>query len=112
MWWSAMSLNGWISMFPIPVKGDRAVCKVRLWHRAHPMASNKADPRAADGLIDVGVGGADSRMKAAKLTVSEGLVVPPAPMLLESSGVGLKTQPGTADRSLGKSSLDTPCSTL
>ena len=32
--------------------------------------------------------------------------------LVASSGVPLKTQPGTALRSLGKFSLETPCSTL
>jgi hypothetical protein len=36
----------------------------------------------------------------------------PWPVLTSSSGVGLNTQPATAERSLVNTSLETPCSTL
>src|SRR6266851_1370627 len=117
-----------MSMFPIPVNGELAVCNVRLWHSTQPipglptLAPKSCEPRACEAVYDAtgsGVGAALSLMKAAKLTVSEDIwlavpVVLPLEVvrLVESSGVGLKTQPGTAERSLPKTSLATPCSTL
>src|SRR5260370_42314122 len=113
---------------PIPVNGEAAVCKVRVWHSTHPipglltLAPKSCEPRACDAVYcegGTGVGGLVSRMKAAKFTVSEDiwLAVPvglpvEGVMLVESSGVGLKTQPATAERSFLKTSLATPCSTL
>src|SRR5712664_350205 len=114
-------------MPPIPVNGEAAVCNVRLWHSTHPipglltLAPKSCEPRACEAVYcdtGTGVGGAVSLMKAAKLTVSEDIwfavpvVLVPTVMLVESSGVGLKTQPATAERSFWKTSLATPCSTL
>src|ERR1700687_1056208 len=119
-----------MSMFPIRVNGEAAVCNVRLWHRTHPIPAAAAllasvpkscEPRACEAVYcdgATGVGAAVSLMKAAKFTVSEDIwlavpvVLVPTVMFVESSGVGLKTQPGTAERSLPKTSLATPCSTL
>ncbi len=99
-----------------------------MWHSTHPipglltLVPNTTEPRACEAVYcegGTGVGGAVSLMKAAKFTVSEDIwlavpVVLPVDvvMLVESSGVGLKTQPATAERSFWKTSLATPCSTL
>ena len=56
----------------------------------------------------VGVGGAERRINAAKLTTSESAPV----TLVKSSGVALNAHPVTSTRSFGKASFDTPCSTL
>src|SRR5262249_13091560 len=82
------------------------------------MLPNNADPLCADDVSAAGAGGAVRRMNAAKLTVSDDRSetlptgLPFTVRLVPSSGPGLKTQPGTAERSLGKTSFETPCSTL
>src|SRR5205807_10097968 len=96
---------------------DLVVCRVGVWHKAHPMALKMFLPRAVDVFCGPGAGGAERRMNPAKFTVSEeksaaGLMPGVAFRLVWSSGVPLNTQPGTALRSLGNTSLLTPCSTL
>jgi hypothetical protein len=76
------------------------------------MLLNNDWPFSSDDVCVVGAGGAESRMNAAKFMMSEGVVLPPDPMLVWSSGVALKMQPATAARSFGNNSLDTPCSTF
>src|ERR1043165_296840 len=93
----------------MPVMGEAAVVRLREWQCTQPTLSNSAEPRVAAADKGAGVGGADRRMKFANCTMSE---VPPSLVEIGSSGVGLKTQPGTAERSLVKPSLLTPCSTL
>jgi len=101
------------------------VVRLSEWQSTQPipgfeLVPNSALPLSSDCVLVVGVGGAVNRMKAAKLTESADIwfavpVVPPPTglvMLVESSGVGLNTQPATADRSFGNPSLETPCSTL
>lgn len=89
------------------------------WQSAQPMLLKAADPFCVEVVGAAGAGGADKRANAAKFTMSEDIseAVPlelPEPfcMFVASSGEPLKTQPGTAERSLGNSSLATPCSTL
>src|SRR5579859_5841575 len=94
------------------VKTDAAVVSEVLWHRLHPMLLNSDCPFSSDEVCVVGTGGAERRMNAAKLIMSEGVVLPPEPMLVWSSGVALNTQPAVTPRSFGKTSFDTPCSTL
>src|SRR5262249_46632263 len=104
----------------MPVNLDLAVVSDGEWHMAQPMLLNRFDPFWIDGDDGPGVGGAVRRMNAAKLMMSEDIwfavpVLPPVSglvMFVESSGVALNTQPATAERSLGKPSLETPCSTL
>src|SRR5712692_5933976 len=104
---------------------DLPVVRLAVWHRTQPILLNRAAPFISDAVAVVGAGGSDSRMKAAKFTVSAVIsdavpsVVPKLAlavlgfrMLVSSSGVPLNTQPETAARSLGNSSLATPCSTL
>src|SRR5258706_525495 len=104
----AKSENGWYVTFDMPVSGDAAVVRFREWHCTQPTLSKSAEPRVAEAESAAGVGGASMRAKLAKCTTSD------APSLLDSgsSGVALKTQPGTPERSLVKPSLVTPCSTL
>ncbi len=72
-----------------------------------------------------GIGGASSRLNAAKFTTSDdiseavpidvpafGLLAFPLRRGVASSGDPLNTQPVTALRSFGNTSFDTPCSTL
>jgi len=66
------------------------------------MLLNNAWPLSWELVLVVGVGGADSRMNAAKLVMSDGVAVPPAPMTVWSSGVELKMHPATAERSFWK----------
>ena len=54
-----------------PMNGDEPVIRVGEWQRAHPTELNTAEPFCADSVSATGVGGAKSRMKAAKLTTSE-----------------------------------------
>jgi len=68
---------------------------------------NNALPLSSEGVLVVGAGGAANRMKAAKLTVSAMAPPPVGLIFVESSGVGLNTQPATADRSFGNPSLET-----
>src|SRR5580692_12226169 len=109
----------------MPVKMEGPVERVGEWQRLQPIALNWAAPFNVDAVEGAGVGGAERRLKAAKFTMSEDISdsVPTAvpklglrglglSRLVASSGDPLKTQPGTALRSLGKLSLDTPCSTL
>jgi hypothetical protein len=95
------------------------VVKVVVWHRAQPAALNSVAPFCAEGVSGAGAGGADRRMNNAKLTTSEdiSLAVPVElplefSMLVASSDELLKTQPDAAERSFGKTSFETPCSTL
>src|SRR5262249_55452549 len=101
--------------FDMPVNGDAPVLSVGVWHRAQPMLLNNAWPFCAEVESGAGIGGDDRRMKMANILVSE-LALPlsesPGGTGVLSSGVPLNTQPGTAARSLGKFSLETPCSTL
>src|SRR5258708_40201832 len=98
---------------------DSSVTRVWVWQSVHPIDWKSEAPLSSDDVLVVGFGGADSRMKAAKFTVSDDiwLAVPVRPpptglwMLVESSGVRLTSQFAT-ERSLEKSSLLTPCSTL
>src|SRR5258708_39862932 len=92
----------------MPVKYVAAVVSEGLWHNAQPMVLNNALPFNSEALAVVGAGGAARRMKIAKLATSED----PPETAAWSSGVGLKTQPGTPPRSFGKISFETPCSTL
>src|SRR5579885_2723300 len=95
-----------------------------VWQRLHPTLSNNWAPFWVEGVGGAGTGGALRRAKVANCTTSEELpelslaVAPPLSVGAwsgtppTSSGEPLKTQPATAERSLGKSSLETPCSTL
>src|SRR5712692_3951672 len=110
----------------MPLNGEAAVVSVSEWQSTQPMPGselvpNNARPWSSDDDAVVGVGGAKNRMNPAKLRTSDDIwlavpVVPPGgsglTMLVESSGVGLNSQPGAVSRSFGKFSLDTPCSTL
>src|SRR5260370_14773115 len=96
----------------MPVNGDPAVVRDGVCHSGRPMLLKSDWPFNWELVLGVGVGGADSRMNAAKFTTSDGVVLPPVPMFVWSSGVWLKMQPGTAERSLGNTSFDTPDSTL
>src|SRR5271169_3935011 len=109
----------------MPVKTEAAVVREGEWHRVQPILLNRFAPFCVDGVGDAGVAGAESRMNAAKFSKSAnisdtvpmgvlkfGLLGLPFRMLLESSGVELNTQPGTALRSFGNNSVETPCSTL
>src|SRR5436305_743758 len=109
----------------MPVNGDLPVVIVGVWQSEQPVETNSAAPFWVE-LVDVpGVGGADRRLNRAKFMVSDPIsaavptLVPTFGLLglsfrkrVESSGELLKTQPATALRSLGNTSLDTPCSTL
>src|ERR1700722_20185608 len=102
----------------MPVYGEAAVVSDGEWQSAQPTVVNRSWPFFSDGEAVVGVGGPDSRMNAAKFTVSDDIcdTVPASPPLYTiteaSSGVLLNTQPGTAERSFMKISLATPCSSL
>src|SRR5258708_7481501 len=104
----------------MPVNAAAAVARDGVWHWAHPTRSNSRSPFSVEADGGAGDGGAERRMKSAKLTMSEDILdaVPaPPPLsglsrLVESSGVALNTQSATADRSFGKFSFETPCSTL
>ena len=109
----------------IPVNGDVPVVSVGVWQSEQPIEAKRAAPFWVE-LVDVpGVGGADKRLKIAKFRRSDAIseAVPidvPKFGLLEfpfrkgvlSSGELLNTHPVTALRSLGNTSLETPCSTL
>src|SRR5579864_5782136 len=112
-------------MLDMPVKIDCPVVSVGEWQRAHPIELNRAAPFRVEGVGVAGVAGAVKRMKAAKFTMSDDIseTVPIGmpkfglrglgfSRFEASSGEPLKTQPATAFRSLGKFSLETPCSTL
>src|SRR5579884_962328 len=109
----------------MPVYGEFPVVSDGEWQRLQPIWLKSVWPLLIEELEGAGVGGASSRIKSAKLTTSEDIservpmVVPKLEllllglrMLLESSGVALKTQPAVVLRSFGKPSLVTPCSTL
>src|ERR1700678_1478604 len=109
----------------MPVNGEAPVVRVGEWHRLQPIALNTVAPFRIDAVDGAGVGGALRRENAAKFTTSDAIsdavpiVVPTLGLLgfafttfVESSGDPLNTQPATALRSLGKFSLETPCSTL
>src|SRR5580698_7163490 len=116
----AKSENGWYVTPPIPVYIEAAEVRAGEWHSAHPTKLNSACPFSWEGVEVVAAGGADILMNAAKLTMSDDIpdavpVLLPdvgSVMLVASSGVELKTQPATAERSFGNSSLLTPISTL
>src|SRR5580693_235454 len=100
---------------------EAAVVSDVEWHNAQPTVVNSAWPLCSEADAVAGTAGADILENAAKLTMSEDIsdAVPAMPLvvlgliiLVASSGVGLKTQPGTAERSFGKASLLTPISTL
>src|SRR5260370_6349995 len=127
IWCKATSLYGANVKPPIPVNGDLSVVSEAEWQSTQPipgvevLVPNSALPLSSDCVAVVGVGGALNLMKAAKLTVSEDiwlavpvvLVVPLGPrivMVVESSGVGVNTQPHTADPSVWNNSVWTPCS--
>src|SRR5579859_27310 len=99
----------------MPVNCDCAVVSEDEWHKTQPILLNNAWPFDAEADNGAGVGGAVRRMKMAKLVTSE-FALPVSERSggvgVVSSGVALNTQPGTAARSLGKPSLETPCSTL
>src|SRR5262245_43464180 len=102
----------------MPVKFEAAVVSDGEWHSAHPIRPNSVCPFFSDDVDVVGVGAASNRMKAAKFTVSDDISDavpvnwPLFRILVESSGRGLNTQPGTPARSLGNASFVTPISTL
>src|SRR5882757_8709290 len=109
----------------MPVIWDGPVVSVGEWQSEQPIEPKSAAPRWVEAVGDAGVGGADKRMKAAKFSRSDDIseVVPigvpklglaelPFTRGVASSGELLKTHPATALRSLGKFSLETPCSTL
>src|SRR5277367_4220406 len=109
----------------MPVNGEAAVVSDVEWQSAQPTRLNRLAPFCVDAVGDAGVGGAERRMNAAKFTTSDDIseavpnIVPKLELVLlalirfvASSGVELNTQPATAARSFGNSSLDTPCSTL
>jgi hypothetical protein len=89
-----------------------------MWHRPQPILTNWLAPWTDVLVGAAGVGAADRRMKAAKLTTSEeksdaGLAVgSDTARFVESSGVAFNRHPGVSSRSLGNASLVTPCSTL
>src|SRR6266849_5293025 len=108
-----MSLYGWMARLPIPVKTELPVVRVSVWHKAQPIRPKSRWPFWADGDCATGVGGAERRMKAANIAVSEAPVAALFPArLVESSGLGLYWQPAAVARSLGNTSFETPCSTL
>src|ERR1700744_6098920 len=98
---------------------DGPVVSVVVWQRVQPMGLKTCWPCTSEAVWVVGAGAAESRMKKAKLMVSDDSVLasPTSVLLLGlrrlvlSSGVALPTQ-APLPRSLGKSSLVTPCSTL
>src|SRR5579864_4920430 len=109
----------------MPVKIDCPVVSCGEWHSEQPMLANRLAPFCVDEVEGPGEGGAVNRLKAAKFAVSDDIseavptVVPkfellelPFKRFVESSGELLNTQPATALRSFGKSSFETPCSTL
>src|SRR5437588_4035424 len=104
----------------MPVNGEVAVTSLSEWHSTQPILLNKVCPFVADGVNGTGTGTALRRINAPKFTVSEEIWLASSPAVgpvgtikwVLSSGVTLKTHPRMADRSLGKSSLATPCSTL
>jgi hypothetical protein len=72
-----------------------------------------------EAVCGAGAGGEQRRAKAAKFTTSDDMsdAVPVglpegSSRFVASSGEPLSMHPGTAERSLGKISLATPCSTL
>src|SRR3954470_18694389 len=90
------------------------VVSVSVWQCTQPtpgslLVPKSAAPRFSEALLVVAAGGAERRMNAANSTVS-----PASPVTgsVASSGVALYWQPAAVARSLGKSSLETPCSTL
>src|SRR5260370_2005961 len=115
MWWTAKSERGLYVTSDMPVNCDLAVLSVSLWHKTQPVLLNNFWPFNSEGVLVVGVGGAVRRMNMAKLVTSE-FALPVSEVLggvgVVSSGVALNTQFGTAARSLGKPSFETPCSTL
>src|SRR5882757_7419687 len=104
----------------MPVNCDRAVVRLREWHCTQPTLSNSDDPFCAEADKAAGVGGAASRMNAAKLIKSEDIVdavptvVPSSglTMCVASSGVALNVHAAVTVRSFWNISLVTPCSTL
>src|ERR1700690_3439026 len=109
----------------MPVNGDDPVVSEVEWQSAQPILLNRLEPFCVDGDCGPGVAGAESRMNAAKFTMSDDISdavpiwLPKFKLALlvltstvASSGDTLNTQPDTALRSLGKTSFDTPCSTL
>src|SRR5262245_49975615 len=102
----------------MPVNLDGPVVKVGVWHRAHPTVLNNFAPFCAEDVNGAGAGGADRRMNQPTVIISadSSLAVPfELPFnsrLVASSAEPLKMQPGTADRSFGNNSFETPCSTL
>ena len=102
-----------------PGERDEPVVNVGEWHSAQPTMLKSVRPFVAEAENAAGAGGAESRMKLAKLTMSDDIsvVVPAWPplalrILVASSGDPLKTHPGVAERSFTKASFETPCSTL
>src|SRR5215510_13040874 len=103
----------------MPVYGDFPVVSVGEWQSAQPVEENRDAPFWVDEVAAAGVGGAERRENSAKLTASddmseaEPVFDPPSlSICVLSSGLPLNTQPGTALRSFGNSSLATPISTL
>src|SRR6476620_8748704 len=118
MLWRAKSLKGEIVTRFAPVKTDCPVVCCGMWQLAQPMLMNWFLPWVDVVVAGAGVGAAESRIKPAKLTMSDeksdaGLADGSGSVkCVASSGVGLKRQPCVSSRSLGNASLVTPCSTL
>src|SRR5437763_1264044 len=116
----AKSLYGWKLTSLWPGKIDSSLTSVAVWQRLQPIEVKSDLPLSSEVVPVVGAGGAESRMKSAKLVASLDICVPVPVrppvvwlwMKLWSSGVGLASHDWMPPRSLGKSSLVTPCSTL
>src|SRR5512132_1333528 len=94
----------------MPVYREVPVVNVAVWHKLHPTLSKSAAPFCVEGVGSAGVGGADKRANIANASTSD--MCSPSSASAKSSGEGLKAHPLSADRSDGKTSFDTPCSTL
>src|SRR5580692_9101955 len=98
----------------MPVNWDCSVVSVGEWQSEHPMGLNRAEAFCVEDVEVPRAGGADNRLNSAKFTTSDDIseAVPiglpkfallglPFSSGVKSSGVLLKTQPGTALRSFG-----------
>src|SRR5580704_7808894 len=108
-----------------------AVVRLGVWQLAQPALTNWFEPSVSSFAVMVvspivkgavaGAAAFESRTASAKLSVSDDtsdtVLSPLPPRLVMSSGVGLRPRqpcvlPAPPERSLGKPSLVTPCSTL
>src|SRR5580658_3976125 len=131
MSWIAKSLKGLAFTWLWLVKIEASVVWLGTWQMPQPMFSKARKPATVEAVAGAGVGWLESRMKPAKLTMSDEkseaglLLLRVFSRAVASSGVALKRQLVMAAlasllppdwncsvRSFWKFSLVTPCSTL